>query len=240
VPVVQLPTSLLAMVDSAVGGKTGVNTSHGKNLVGAFHPPALVLADTAALATLDRRHLRAGLAECVKHACIADAEHFRWLEREAERLVDAAPERYTPLVERSVRIKAEVVGRDEREGGARKILNFGHTIGHAEEHATGYRRLHGEAIAVGLVAEARLGESLGVTAAGTAGRIAALLERIGLPTEPNASIDSLIRATGADKKARAGRAEYVLLEDIGRVARPDGEWTVPVEERVVREVVGGR
>ena len=228
VPVVQVPTSLLAMVDAAVGGKTGVNTERGKNLVGAFHHPSLVVADTATLATLEERHLRAGLAEAVKTAVVADAEHFGWLEERAgEGLVEDA-DALARLVRACVAVKADVVAEDPREAGRRQVLNFGHTVGHALERLSSYALLHGEAVAAGMRVEARLGEAMGVTEPGTAARIAALLDRCGHTERPERDVEAgaLLEAAAPDKKARAGVVRSVLLERIGRVARtPDGNWT---------------
>lgn len=235
IPVVQLPTSLLAMVDASVGGKTGVDTPAGKNLIGAFHPPRAVLADVTALGTLPLEQLRSGLAEAVKHGAIADAAHLAWIEGAAERLLHAEPQALTELIVRSVGIKAAVVARDEREAGPRKTLNFGHTLGHAVEMLSGFRLLHGEAVAIGMVAEARLGEQLGHTAAGTADRLARLLRRLGLPTNlpPEFTPRQVLAATRTDKKARAGRVEYALLRGVGSAADFGGRWGVPVADREV-------
>jgi 3-dehydroquinate synthase len=165
-PYVQVPTSLLAMLDASVGGKTGVDTPEGKNLIGAFHPPAAVLADPRALATLPERDYRSGMAEAVKHGLIADAGYFAWMERDAEALIRRDEAALTRLVRRSVEIKAEVVSGDELEAGRRAILNAGHTVAHALERATDYGLPHGEAVALGLVAECALAEALGVAPAG--------------------------------------------------------------------------
>jgi 3-dehydroquinate synthase len=236
IPVVQVPTSLLAMVDSSVGGKTGVDTAAGKNLIGSFHPPALVVIDTDLLRTLPLQQLRSGLAEAVKHGAIADAEYLGRIESEAEALLRGDAEPLACLVERSVRIKAGVVSADPHEGGMRKILNFGHTLGHALELCSGFSLLHGEAVAIGMVLEARLGEALGVTASGTADDLARVLQRLQLPTSPPEILRSeeIIAATMLDKKARSGRAEYALIERIGQAAAPT---EVPREE--VERVLGG-
>ena len=174
IPWVQVPTTLLAMIDSSIGGKTGVDTAQGKNLLGAFHQPRLVLADLDTLATLPVPQLAAGMAEAIKHAAIADADYFATLERADVPLTrdSAALER---AVTRSVEIKAEIVSADEREAGRRAVLNFGHTVGHALEATSGYTLLHGEAVAIGMVVEARLAEALRVAEAGTARRIAACI-----------------------------------------------------------------
>ncbi|CAN5881073.1 3-dehydroquinate synthase [soil metagenome] len=240
-PWVQVPTTLLAMVDASVGGKTAVDTPSGKNLVGVFHPPRAVIADPETLRTLPREHLRAGLAEAVKHGAIADGEHFAWIGRFADRLLSADAETMTELVARSVEIKAEVVSRDEREAGPRKALNFGHTIGHAVEAASGFRLLHGEAVAIGMVAEARLGERLGVSAPGTAERLRSLLASLELPTSlpPEITPTEVIGWTRTDKKSREGRAEYVLLARIGIVDAAGGRWGHAVPDALVHQVLAG-
>src|SRR5512134_2617756 len=175
VPYVQVPTSLLAMLDASVGGKTGVDTPQGKNLIGAFHPPVAVVADPRALATLPDREFRGGMAEAVKHGLIADREYFRWIEREVEALLRRDAEVLEHLVRRSVEIKAAVVSEDEREAGRRAILNAGHTVAHALEQASGYALPHGEAVAIGLATECRLAESLGLAAPGLAGEVCRVL-----------------------------------------------------------------
>jgi 3-dehydroquinate synthase len=242
VPVVQVPTTLLAMIDASVGGKTGVDTRHGKNLVGAFHQPAAVVADTRTLATLPPAQLRAGLAEAIKHGAIADERYF-------ERVVDDLPallapggwgsDAMTALVARSVEIKAAVVERDEREGGVRKTLNFGHTLGHAVETLSGYTLLHGEAVAIGMALESQLAERAGVAECGTNDRLRAALERAGLPTRAPATMraDDVISVTRHDKKARGGVTEYALPRRIGAMAGERSGWAVPVSDDLVREVL---
>lgn len=227
-PLVQVPTSVLAMVDSSVGGKVGVNTGRGKNLVGAFHHPRHVAADPDVLSTLDARHRRAGLAEAVKAAIISDREFLEWTEEEAAALEAGEPAALEVAVRRSVAIKAGVVGRDPEERGERAVLNFGHTVGHALEAASGYRVLHGEAVALGMMLEARLGESLGVTGSGTADRLERILGSLGLPGDKAqdvlgaASVEELMDAMVRDKKRRRGRIRLVLLAGPGRVAREAG------------------
>jgi 3-dehydroquinate synthase len=218
---VQVPTSLLAQVDSSVGGKVGVNLAAGKNLVGAFHQPRLVLCDVTTLRTLPRRELAAGFSEVVKYGVIRDARLFARLEREADRLMALDEAVLTAVIARCCRIKAEVVGQDETEGGVRAILNFGHTIGHALEAIHRYGRLlHGEAIAIGQVAAARLSERrMGFPAADTE-RLRRLLDRIGLPTELRlaaARQDDWMRAMRLDKKVRDGQIRFVLARRLGQV-----------------------
>jgi 3-dehydroquinate synthase len=217
IPFVQVPTSLLAMVDASVGGKTGVNLPEGKNLVGSFHQPRAVVIDPVTLRTLPAREWGAGIAEVVKKAAIWDAGFFAELERDAEAL-RREPARLEAVIERAVRIKAEVVSRDEREADLRMLLNFGHTLGHAIEALLGYRRLlHGEAVAIGMVYAARRSEALGCAPAGTADRIASLLERFGLPVAvPPFPRRAYLEALRVDKKTRDSRIGFVVLEGIGR------------------------
>ena len=215
---VQVPTSLLAMIDSSVGGKTGVNVKRGKNLVGAFHQPKLVWIDAATLRTLPRRELLAGLAEGIKHAAIRDAELFAAIERDLARLLALDPEVLLPFLARNVAIKAGVVARDERESGERMLLNFGHTLGHAVEALAQYRGvLHGEAVAMGMAFAARRSEELGLAAPGTAARVVSLLTRAGLPVElPERPRKAYLAAVASDKKKRGERIRFVALREIGR------------------------
>jgi 3-dehydroquinate synthase len=215
---VQVPTSLLAMVDSSVGGKTGVNVKRGKNLVGAFHQPRLVWIDAAVLGTLPRRELLAGLAEGIKHAAIRDAELFASIEADLERLLALEPAVLLPFLARNCALKAGVVSRDEREAGERMLLNFGHTLGHAIEALQGYRGvLHGEAVAMGMAFAARRSEELGLAEPGTAARLIHLLARAGLPTEaPSFPRRAYLGALAADKKRKDERIRFVALRSIGR------------------------
>jgi 3-dehydroquinate synthase len=239
VPVVQCPTSLLAMIDASVGGKTGVDTPAGKNLVGAFHPPAIVLLDVETIRSLPLAHRRAGLAEAIKHGVIADAEYFVRIETDLPALLDAETPAMLACVARSVEIKSDVVRQDPREHGLRKTLNFGHTIGHALEHASGYALLHGEAVAIGMVLEAKLAERLGVAPAGTAARIGDVLSRAGLPVERPAALDPrvVLEATRQDKKARGGAVTYALPSGIGSMAGAERGWSIEVGDTLVREVL---
>ncbi|MBI4514108.1 MAG: 3-dehydroquinate synthase [Gemmatimonadetes bacterium] len=241
IPVVQVPTTLVAMLDSSIGGKTGVDTPAGKNLVGAFHPPALVVIDPETLGTLPAHQLAAGLAEAFKHGAIADAEYFERVAGSVGAFFAHDMDALEWMILRSLEIKAEVVAADEREAGYRKVLNFGHTVAHALEAITGYELLHGEAVAIGMVAEVRLGERVGVTRAGDAERLSRALEGARLPTElpADVSADAFFRAVALDKKRAGGVVEYTLLEEIGRVARSGDAWTRPVPEAVAREVLFG-
>jgi 3-dehydroquinate synthase len=235
VPCLQVPTTLLAMLDASVGGKTGVDTAEGKNLIGAFHPPAAVVADPLALATLPEREYRAGLAEAVKHGLIADGEYFTWIERNVEPLLSREPGALQHLVRRSVEIKAEVVSEDERETGRRAILNAGHTVAHALERATEYRLPHGEAVGLGLVAEAALATGLGLAPAEAGARLAGLLERLGLPTRLGESVpeERVLAAMESDKKNRAGAIRFALPRGVGTMGGvPD--WTTEAAAPAIR------
>jgi 3-dehydroquinate synthase len=234
-PYLQVPTSLLAMLDASVGGKTGVDTPQGKNLVGAFHPPAAVVADPRVLATLPERDFRGGLAEAVKHGLIADAGYFEWMESDAAALLRRDEPALTRLVRRSVEIKAEVVSGDEREAGRRAILNAGHTVAHALEQATAYGIPHGEAVALGLVAECALAEAVGLAEKGLGARVAALLERLGLPVrlaQPIAG-ERLLGAMGSDKKNRGARIRFALPSRLGAMD-PGDRWTREAPEPAIR------
>jgi 3-dehydroquinate synthase len=236
VPFVQVPTSLLAMVDASIGGKVAVDHPRGKNLIGAFYPPRLVVQDTGLLASLPPRCLREGYAEVIKHGLIMDPPMLDLLERDADRLLAVEPELTAEIVARNAALKAAVVSEDEREGGRRAILNYGHTVGHAIEAACGYADiLHGEAISVGMMAAAAIGERMGVTPPAVAKRQRTLFERYGLPLRhPGLDLEAVLAATAHDKKVAAKRVRWVLLEDFGRpVVRDD------VPESVVREALTG-
>jgi 3-dehydroquinate synthase len=213
----QLPTTLLAQVDSAIGGKTGVNHPGGKNLIGAFHQPVAVITDTDTLGTLPDREFRAGLAEVIKAALIADGGFFDWLEREIEPLLARNPDALAEAISRACRIKAGIVARDEREEGPRALLNLGHSFGHAIETGLGHGRwLHGEAVAAGIVLAAELSERSGRLAAGEVGRVRGLLARAGLPVDPpQIGRERMLALLGMDKKVAGGRLRLVLLDAIG-------------------------
>src|SRR5713101_5197536 len=217
VALVQVPTTLVAQVDSSIGGKTGVNLPEGKNLVGAFYPPRLVLSDPEVLRTLPEREFRGGLAEIIKHAVIADAEMFAYLEKNVEEVKRRNRAALDYLIARNVAIKARVVSRDERESGLREILNFGHTFAHALESVTHYQRYqHGEAVAWGMMAAALLGHETGVTRADDVSRIVSLVRRLGpLPPWPGVPATALLRAMRSDKKTRSGVLRFVLSRRIG-------------------------
>lgn len=219
VPYVQIPTTLLAQVDSSVGGKVGVNHPKAKNLIGAFYQPRLVVADVTVLSTLRARDYREGLAEAVKTAAIADADLFGWLEQNAAALLRRDAREVSHLVRRCCEIKAGVVRADERESGPRAILNFGHTVGHALESLTDYRSLrHGEAVAIGMVAAARIARLLGFLQGECERRLARLLSSLRLPTDiPGISAGAIVDAVRSDKKAVAGISRFVLPRAIGEM-----------------------
>ena len=242
IPVIQIPTTLVAMVDASIGGKTAVDTPAGKNLVGAFHPSAAVLVDPQLLATLPLREMRAGLAEIVKHGVIADEVYLREVASAASEMLSAGgstSDRMLSLIVRSVEIKADIVSRDEREEGLRKTLNFGHTIGHAIELVSGYLLLHGEAVAIGMALESRLAERIGVARTGTAATIAKALQSAGLPTDlpPGFEPDAVIEAMRSDKKGVSGKTRFALPLRIGAMAGAETGWTVPVGDDQLREVL---
>jgi len=217
VNLVQLPTTLLAQVDASSGGKTAIDHPRAKNLIGAFYQPRLVLADTAALLTLPDRELRSGLAEVIKHGIVLDAAYFDEVERESAALVKREPATLERIVAGSCRLKASVVERDEQESELRHVLNYGHTIGHAIEAVTGYRRFaHGEAVSLGIAVEAGIAERLGLAKAGVRARQVRLLEAVGLPVRGAGVAPSrVVEALSRDKKSRDGRVPFVLAPEIG-------------------------
>jgi 3-dehydroquinate synthase len=231
---VQVPTTLLAQVDSSVGGKTAINHPRGKNLIGAFHQPRAVITDVATLDTLPDRELRAGLAEVIKHGVALDAPFFDWLEQNIEPLLARERSALIYAVRRSCELKAAIVATDEREAGPRALLNLGHTFGHAIETATGFGPwLHGEAVAAGMVMAAELSARTGLLAAADAERIKRLIRRAGLPTSgPKLKPETWRELIALDKKSAGGRVRFVLLEAVGR-ARLEGG----IDQRLVDEAV---
>ncbi|MEW6172712.1 MAG: 3-dehydroquinate synthase [Bacillota bacterium] len=220
VSLIQVPTTLLAQVDSSVGGKTGVNHPRAKNIIGAFYQPRFVFIDVRTLSSLPAREIRAGLAEVIKYGVIKDAEFFKWLETNIESLLKLEPSALEYAVSVSCRIKAAVVSADEKEEGVRAILNFGHTVGHALETVTGYQRfVHGEAVGVGMVAAGRLAVHLDYFEKTGVDRIAAIVDRAGLPFKipPDISTEELLTAMRRDKKVSGSQLTFVLPEEIGRV-----------------------
>jgi len=228
---IQIPTTLLAQVDSSVGGKTGVNHPQGKNLIGAFHQPQVVMIDTDTLTTLPDRELKAGMAEVIKHGAICDIEFFNWLEQNMQALLDKEPAALAHAIQRSCEIKAGVVAEDEREAGRRAILNFGHTFGHAIEHCLGYGEcLHGEAVAIGMIMAAELS---GI-AESDVSRLRSLVAAAGLPVVPPAiAADDWMRAMGMDKKVQHKQLRFVLLQSLGNAYITDA-----FDDARLRHIVG--
>ncbi len=239
IPIVQVPTSLVAMIDASIGGKTGVDVEAGKNLVGAFHAPNLVVADPDVLASLPRVQRAQGMIEAVKHGAIMDDAYFDELDREMPALLDGDADSLERAVARSVELKSAVVSEDEREAGRREILNFGHTLGHAIEAACSFSVPHGTAVACGMILEARLGTSLGVTDPEVVERLEQIVERVGLPIgiPDGAAANDIMTYVASDKKARHGLMRFVLLSRIGAVHSADGAWSQPVDEDAVSSLV---
>lgn len=248
IPVIQVPTTLLAMIDASIGGKTGVDTTAGKNLVGTFHPPEAVLSDPTVLTSLPKDELRSGLAEAVKHGVIADAAYFQSLKEvhvspTQDSINGKSDHSLTDLIIGSVRIKARTVSEDEREGGIRKILNFGHTIGHAIELLSNFELPHGHAISIGMTLETRAAEKAGITEPGTSVEIAKMLKHFDLPTTLPASGKSafnsarILEVMRTDKKGRSGLIEYAVPVRIGKMARGDGAYGVKIDDSIILEVL---
>ena len=235
VPCVQVPTSLVACVDSSVGGKTAVDTPHGKNLIGAFYQPWRVYVDTDTLKTLGPKQIAEGLAEIIKYGVIESEDLFQYLETNIEKIYGFDDATLLEVIEASCRIKAEVVEKDEKEQNLRKILNFGHTVGHAIEQLSDYTISHGEAISAGMIIEGKI--ALGETgwSEGEQERLTRLLERAGLPTEPprGADVGKIIDVMKIDKKARKGKIEMSLPERIGRMKGQGGNYGIKVGEQAI-------
>ena len=233
VPFVQVPTTLLAQVDSSVGGKTAINHPMGKNMIGAFYQPQLVLCDLATLATLPPREMSAGLAEVIKYGPIYDMGFLDWIEANLDALMAREPAALTHAVKRSCQIKAEVVGQDERENGVRAILNFGHTFGHAIESGLGYGEwLHGEAVGCGMVMAAHLSQRLGGVDAAFVQRLTTLIERAGLPVvAPRLGAERYLELMRVDKKSEAGEIRFVVID------RPGSARVCGAPDAMVREVL---
>lgn len=242
VPVIQIPTTLLSMIDASIGGKTGVDTQAGKNLVGAFHQPLGVLIDPQLLDTLPLKELRTGFAEALKHGAISNRGYFDSVVSAIPKVLygqgDAGDSLSTVIVG-SIEIKGRIVARDEHEGGVRKILNFGHTIGHAIEMLSDYKLAHGEAVAIGMTLESRVAEKAGVARQGVADEISSALSSAGLPVErPNdMDADRIFEVMRADKKKVAGSVRYALIKEIGEMAGRNSGWTISVSDAIVREVL---
>jgi len=243
VPWIQVPTTMLAMVDASIGGKTGIDLPEGKNLIGAFHQPAAVWIDVSTLETLPRRHLVAGMAEVVKHAVIRDRAFFKLLEDKAEAVLDGDPIAQRDVICRSCAIKAEVVSEDEKESELRRILNYGHTLGHAFEAVSGFSLLHGEAVSLGMASEGALAVSEGILPKEELDRQNALLKKLGLPVKASIVLRALLgRAirpkeildyTHTDKKARQGITEYVMPAKIGQIKTNKKKMSIALEDRTI-------
>jgi 3-dehydroquinate synthase len=242
IPIIQIPTTLVGMVDSSIGGKTAINLPAGKNLVGAYHQPVAIYIDVDYLKTLPDRPFRSGLAEVVKYGVVADARLFEALERQPDRVLRRDPEVLSRLIEACCRIKARIVSRDPREAGRRLILNFGHTIGHALETLTRYRLAHGEAVAIGMVTEARIAGAAGLAPRDLAVRLRSLLERLGLPAAIPARLTpgAILSVARRDKKARQGRIAYALPSRLGAMARETGRYNIQIADALVLQVLRAR
>lgn len=234
IPYVQVPTTLLAMVDSSIGGKVAIDHPLGKNLVGAFHQPKKVFIDLDILKTLPKREILNGLAEIIKHAVIADKEFFGFLDKNMEKILSADSKLMEKTIKRACEIKARVVEADEKESGLRKILNFGHTIGHAVEALTNFQISHGEAVSIGMVKEAQLAKELELISQKDVDKIKAILEKAGASTKLPIGIrhKDIIKKTLLDKKVRGGKVEYSLPLRIGKV-----KHGIPVPDKIVSKVI---
>ncbi len=240
VPFVNYATTLLSAADASVGGKTAVDTPLATNLIGLFYQPKKVYIDVNAWKTLPKRQISSGLAETIKHACLASPGFFEYLEEHMEQLLACDPEACAYIAEENCRIKYQVVMQDERESGLREVLNLGHTVGRAIETVSGYQLLHGEAVSIGLLAEAALSRRLGFLTEAEEKRILALLERAGLPGKIPAGIDreALVKKLYTDKKVRDGRLRFVVQKGIGAVVEfAPGVFSTPVEEQAAREII---
>ena len=239
VPVVQIPTTTLAQADSAIGGKTGVDSSISKNAFGAFWHPAAVFIDVATVRTLDKRQYRAGLVESVKHGLIASEEYFEFIENHLDAILERNTGVLETLAQYNCAIKGRVVEEDPLEKNKRRILNYGHTIGHASEAASDYTLLHGEAIAVGIIAAGLIEVELGLAEAGRLDRIRRVLEKLGVPVKLPANLaeDRLMDVMKHDKKAVDQWPRFVLLDRLGQVHRENGQYAVPVDREVIEKVL---
>lgn len=238
-PYVQIPTSLVACVDSSIGGKTAVDTPHGKNLIGAFYQPWRVYVDIATLSSLDEKNIREGLAEVIKYGVISDGALFKFVDENLDKIFSYDCEALTHIVKRGCEIKARVVEKDERESDLRKILNFGHTIGHAVENLSGYTISHGEAISIGMVAEGRLSVEMGLWGENELKSLTELIKKAGLPTDIPKSMDikEINQAMKLDKKSRGGSIEMVLPKSIGKMALSDSGYAHKLEESFIEKVL---
>jgi len=229
IPFVQVPTTLLAMVDASVGGKVAVDTPAGKNMVGAFHQPKGVFIDPALLASLPKRQVRAGLAEVVKHAVVADNGFFNTLYKKSEKLLESDFDTYEPVLAKNCSIKAAVVSKDEREGNYRQVLNYGHTAAHAVEKLSGFKTLHGEAVALGMAVEGTVAKKMGIFPEGDLERQNELLDRLGFKLKLPRGVrpEEVVTAMRSDKKVKNGKIRMALPERIGKMHKTDdGSWSI--------------
>ncbi|MCK5709692.1 MAG: 3-dehydroquinate synthase, partial [Deltaproteobacteria bacterium] len=238
-PYVQIPTTLVACVDSSIGGKTAVDTAHGKNLVGAFHQPWAVYIDVNTLLTLNDKEIREGLAETIKYGVISDDELFSFLEENMHLIFSYDKKALTHIIKRGCLIKAKVVEKDEKESNLRKILNFGHTIGHAVENLSQYKISHGEAISIGMVAEGKLAVKMQLWSEGELNKLVSLIMNAGLATQiPDyMKVNDIISAMKLDKKSRSGQIEMVLPKRIGEMASVDESYGIKIEESLIEETI---
>lgn len=235
IPYIQVPTTLVACVDSSIGGKTGIDTPYGKNLIGAFHQPYGVYIDVETLATLEKKEIREGLAEIIKYGVIIDETLFRLIENQIDQIFSYNPELLISIIKRCCEIKGSIVERDERESNLRKILNFGHTVGHAIEKIYNYKMTHGEAISIGMIIEGKIALNLGVLDRGDFERLVILLRKAGLPTRLSKRPDlrMMIDTMKLDKKARDGNIEMVLPSKIGEMSDSEGKFGIKIEEDLI-------
>lgn len=242
VPFINYATTLLAAADASIGGKTAVDTPLATNLIGIFNQPGKVYIDIAAWKTLEKRQVISGMAETIKHACLADRDFFEYLNNHMEQILDIEPAACEHIAEKNCSIKYHVVMKDERESGLREVLNLGHTVGRAIETVSDYRLLHGEAVAIGLVAQARLSESLGYMTSEEVAATTGLIRSAGLPTEIPDYIDreALVKKLYTDKKVRDGKLRFVLQKGIGNVVQfGDNVYATPISEEKAREIIKG-
>lgn len=235
VPFILVPTTLLSMLDASVGGKTGVDTPHGKNLIGAFHPPVAVVVDPATLRSLSDAEYRSGLTEAVKHGFITDAGYLAWIEANTAALLARDLSALEILIRRSVEIKAGVVASDERESGPRAMLNAGHTVAHALEQVSGYQLHHGQAVGLGLLSESTMAERAGLLPAGTSHRLATLLVELGLPARVpfRTNTERVRHAMARDKKNVGGQIRFAVPLEVGRMGDRSGSWTVGFDDPTI-------
>ncbi len=239
IPYLQIPTSLLAMVDSSVGGKTAIDTPYGKNLIGAFWQPKAVIADLHCLTTLPSKQLIAGLVEAFKMFITSDVKSFSYAQKNLQKITALDNNLFQNIIYRAVKIKADVVAQDERESGLRMILNFGHTIGHAVEQLSNYKILHGYAVGLGILVEAKIAQLLGILSSANYEIIQTLMAKLGVRGHDLKKYDSaaIIQATQLDKKAKTGAARYVLLKNLGQVYHEKNSFAHPVEDAIVKAAV---